>query len=60
MVAKLYAIESPVLEMGRILKNRLSALRVKVAVFSVGGCYSNQFLVWFNSVSFGSHTHPGV
>ena len=28
-MAKLYAIESPVLEMGRIVKNRLSALRVK-------------------------------
>ena len=29
MVAKIYAIELRVLEMGKILKNRLSAVRVK-------------------------------
>ena len=29
MVAKIYAAETPVLEMGRILKNKLSPLRVK-------------------------------
>ena len=28
MVAKIYAIESPALEMGRILKNKLSPLKV--------------------------------
>ena len=30
-MATLYAIESPVLEMGRILKNRLSPLRVNTS-----------------------------
>ena len=29
-VAKIYAIESPVLDMGRILKNKLSPLRVNI------------------------------
>ena len=31
-MAKIYAIESPVLEMGRNLKNKLSAVRVKAIV----------------------------
>ena len=34
MVAKIYAIESPVLEMGSNLKNKLSAVRVKDFFFS--------------------------
>ena len=29
-MAKIYAAETPVLEMGRILKNKLSALRVNL------------------------------
>ena len=31
-MTKIYAIESPALEMGRILKNKLSPLRVNIAV----------------------------
>ena len=34
-MAKIYAIQSPTLEIGRILKNRLSALRVKVIVILI-------------------------
>ena len=33
-VAKIYAAETPVLEMGRILKNKLSPLRVKQMILS--------------------------
>ena len=32
-MAKIYAAETPVLEMGRILKNKLSPLRVKLLMY---------------------------